>query len=83
MILAQVNLFYSVTLDGDGSLRRKLNTAGCFPRHTLTLAMERGNIWYVSASAFFFSILSSCAFLVREREKIWMVTVAFLKQHTG
>ena len=42
--------------------------------------MVLGRSWYVSASAFLFSILSSCAFLVRDSEKIWMVTVAFLAQ---
>ena len=45
-----------------------------------TFAMVLGRSWYVSASAFLFSILSSCAFLVRDSEKIWMVTVAFLAQ---
>ena len=40
------------------------------------MATEAGNIWYVRASAFLFSILSSYTFLDRETENTWMVTVA-------
>ena len=59
-----------------------LNPTPCF-YWLFTFAIDLGNIWYVNASAFFFSIFNSCAFFVRDKENIWMVTVAFLDKFLG
>ena len=65
-----MSLKYTVTLSNVSALTCFL----CWRE----IATVGGNIWNRSLSAFFFSTFSSWAFLARLREKIWMVSVAFL-----
>ena len=65
-----MSLKYTVTLS-------KVSAVTCFLCWS-EIATVGGNIWNSNLSAFFFSTFNSWAFLAREREKIWMVRVAFL-----